>query len=58
MAKRSFELLYSEKAENFERELHGAVKRLDGLVKGSSIAGADWGRYLLWAADSFISNKK
>lgn len=58
MAKRSFELLYSEKPENFERELHNAVKRSDDLANGSLIADADWGRYLLWAADSFIAGKK
>ncbi len=56
--KESFEKLYSEDPENFERELHNAVKRLDGLLKNSPCAGTDWGKYLIWAADSFIAEKK
>ncbi|MDI6642980.1 MAG: amylo-alpha-1,6-glucosidase [Candidatus Hodarchaeaceae archaeon] len=54
--KGDFELLYSEKPEKVERERQMTVDRLEGLVKGSAVADTSWGRYLIWAADSFIAN--
>jgi len=61
-ARKDFELLYSEKPEKFEREHQAILERLDNLikisVKISALGGTSWGRYLIWAADSFIADGK
>ena len=58
-AKESFYRLYSEDQSKFEGERRRAVERLNKLLTKHAAPGTeDWQKYLIWAADSFISNEK
>jgi predicted glycogen debranching enzyme len=56
LARKDFEVLYSEKPERFEHKRRATVERLDGLVRTGAVSGTHWGKHLTWAADSFIIN--